>query len=116
MMMSHLFEDYLKGCNISVSTEYSKCSKYSKYALASSETVMTTFTCASVITPHLPNKDNEVKAKDTGGGWSFFSRPKLELRAFIAQMATGEGMVALVLSLLYSLCSVYSLYLRLLFH
>ena len=36
-------------------------------------------------------KDAEPKAKDTGGGWNFFTRPKLDLRAFIAQMATGEG-------------------------
>jgi len=36
-------------------------------------------------------KDVEREEKGGGGGFTFFSRPKLELRAFIAQMATGEG-------------------------
>lgn len=33
-----------------------------------------------------------MQEKDSyGGGWKFFSRAKLDLRAFIAQMGTGEG-------------------------
>ena len=36
--------------------------------------------------------ERQVDKKNAAGGWGgFFSRPKLELRSFIAQMATGEG-------------------------
>jgi len=35
--------------------------------------------------------DRQTDKKANAGGWTFFSRPKLELRSFIAQMATGEG-------------------------
>ncbi|KAL3928165.1 MAG: hypothetical protein SGPRY_002510, partial [Prymnesium sp.] len=38
------------------------------------------------------NMEKMTEEKDSyGGGWKFFSRPKLDLRAFIAQMGTGEG-------------------------
>ena len=45
----------------------------------------------------------------TGGGWSFFSRPKLELRAFIAQMATGEGKSIVIAMLAVFMVQLYGL-------
>jgi len=36
-------------------------------------------------------KDEADRAAESGGFFGFFGRPKLDLRAFIAQMATGEG-------------------------
>ena len=57
-------------------------------------------------------KDNVAKAKDTGGGWNFFARPKLELRAFIAQMATGEGKSIVIAMLAVFMVQLHGLKVR----